>query len=694
MVASLIDPQINYNEDLTIDTVDKNTEVSLFKITLLNVEVVVALGQLNTNTHENIYYAPVYLIVSDNEYYRIGIYEFLAEHYINLIDDDNDIDISKLKDPLLFSNINEDFLNEKTKDGLIQDINDNNENNISDESDSDDENTDIELKPFIILEDDDDINEDLIETEKQNTKIMKKFIENDENVWIENHFKNNNYNIIDNEGGGDCFFAVIRDAFKGINIDIPVEQQRKMFSDKINDDLFKTYKELYDGFFSNIKNNQEEQDILLSKRKLIKNEYDNNVNLARREKDRNRQLELREKLKNLKKDYNDNKELILNLKKEKKESEKLIKEFDFMQNIKDIDQLKQYTLTSDYWANSSTISILEELLNIKTIILNNEFYHNSQYQNIVQCGDMVSDNISKKGIFKPKYYILFDYNGTHYQLITYKNKTALRFHDIPYMIKQEIVNKCLQSKGTTLFDYIPKFQKLVGKSKILEDSEHEIETKLNNDEDEIEMEPSEPDKNNIFYDDSVVLAFYSKSSDKPYPGEGASESTTALRKSDYLQLSKIKNWRKMLSNFYVKRNENNEIVPLFELDGYKWASVEHYYQGNKFKKENPDFYKKFTMDEQSEISFDPNKAKGAGGKTGKIKGILYRPESVNMDSDFMNNKNNEKVMYKAQYEKYNQNKELKDMLLLTKDAKLTHIIRGSENIVFWDTMKIRERFKQ
>ena len=49
MVASLIEPQINYNEDLNIDTVDKNTEVSLFKLTLLDVEVVIALGQLNTN---------------------------------------------------------------------------------------------------------------------------------------------------------------------------------------------------------------------------------------------------------------------------------------------------------------------------------------------------------------------------------------------------------------------------------------------------------------------------------------------------------------------------------------------------------------------------------------------------------------------------------------------------------------------
>ena len=34
------------------------------------------------------------------------------------------------------------------------------------------------------------------------------------------------------------------------------------------------------------------------------------------------------------------------------------------------------------------------------------------------------------------------------------------------------------------------------------------------------------------------------------------------------------------------------------------------------------------------------------------------------------------------------------MLLLTNDSKLTHIVRGSDNIVFWDTMKIRQRFRK
>ena len=38
--------------------------------------------------------------------------------------------------------------------------------------------------------------------------------------------------------------------------------------------------------------------------------------------------------------------------------------------------------------------------------------------------------------------------------------------------------------------------------------------------------------------------------------------------------------------------------------------------------------------------------------------------------------------------------ELKNMLLLTNDSKLTHIMRGSDNITFWDTMKIRQRFRE
>jgi len=50
-------------------------------------------------------------------------------------------------------------------------------------------------------------------------------------------------------------------------------------------------------------------------------------------------------------------------------------------------------------------------------------------------------------------------------------------------------------------------------------------------------------------------------------------------------------------------------------------------------------------------------------------------------------------MKSAQKEKYSQNKKLKEMLLLTKDAKLTHFSRGSPPIEFTETMELREEFK-
>ena len=122
MVFSQINPEISYDENLSVDTVDKNTEVSLFKTKIMSVDVVIALGQVNSTSYDEIYYAPVYLIINDNEYYKIGVYEFLAQDYTSILDNENDIDISLLDEPLLFKEVTTDFLIEKTKDGLIEDF--------------------------------------------------------------------------------------------------------------------------------------------------------------------------------------------------------------------------------------------------------------------------------------------------------------------------------------------------------------------------------------------------------------------------------------------------------------------------------------------------------------------------------------------------------------------------------------------
>ena len=170
---------------------------------------------------------------------------------------------------------------------------------------------------------------------------------------------------------------------------------------------------------------------------------------------------------------------------------------------------------------------------------------------------------------------------------------------------------------------------------------------------------------------------------------------------EFNELAKTKNWRRVLSNFHTKSTDKERPEPLFTLDGKNWASVEHYYHANKFKKNNPDYYNLFSIDSGSQIMGDPRKALGAGGKTGKIKGKNFRPKDVVMDEDFFDNKNNEKVMEKGQMAKYKQDEISRKLLLATKDAKLIHYIKSRkpkgqrpEPQPFYDTMRIRHRLQK
>lgn len=203
------------------------------------------------------------------------------------------------------------------------------------------------------------------------------------------------------------------------------------------------------------------------------------------------------------------------------------------------------------------------------------------------------------------------------------------------------------------------------------------------------------------YNDESVFIFYSKSRDVP-PGKGGNKHKDIEKRwsekaklSDFKELGKIPNWRKVLSNMWFTEDK-----ALFKLDGYEWASVEHWFHANKFKwndsEEYKSFYEKFTYNSGSLISKDPKMALLAGGRSGKIKGKLYRPLTIVLDPEWEVNKS--MIMMRGQEAKYKQDELSRRVLLATKDAKLIHLMtrRGKPSILldFNDTMEIRKSFKK
>ena len=159
--------------------------------------------------------------------------------------------------------------------------------------------------------------------------------------------------------------------------------------------------------------------------------------------------------------------------------------------------------------------------------------------------------------------------------------------------------------------------------------------------------------------------FFSVSANNP-PGKGKKEIISDDDIDKFNELSRYSGWRRMLSNFYTNPEVDGNIEPLFELDDLKWASVEHYYQANKFKNNHPDFYRQFSLDSDSDLSKSANEAQSSGKKNGKGAKL-----GKIMDENF--NSLKDIVMYNAMKAKFSQNIELKNMLLSTINAKLIHL---------------------
>lgn len=661
MVLSKIDKNISYPEIKSVDPADQKQETNLYQIEVSGIEIIIAIGNSkNTFETDNILYFPIYLVKPNNKVIQIGLYEIEADSLISYLDEDNGLDVEKFGEPLIYNFVTKDMLlNLRLKPETI----------AQEEDEEDDIIEGEDLKKETILEIPDERKDIFIftkgvplqpflreETKKEAKDIKEKYKEQSSDNWVQKFMKNKYYGIVDNEGGGDCLFATIRDAFSSLGQQTSVNKIRNKLSEEASETIFYNYKGHYDMYNTAIIGDT-------NKIKELEAEYISLKDKFSRILDRNEKKSLMDAAKKVKEEHD-------RLVHEKKVTSQILNEYKFMKGVDTLDKFKKKIRSCEFWGETWAISTLERILNIKFINLSEEAYKSQDTNNVMNCGQLNDTILENKGVFNPEFYIITEYNGYHYKLISYKKKMIFKFKEIPYDLKKMITEKCLE-KNAGPFALIPDFQEFKNK----------LAVKHSAKEEEKNYEEFSEAKIRGLYDNDIVFLFYSKSADKPLPGKGAGEKIPNDAIKDFSELATIPQWRKKLSNFWVEP---------FLLDNHKWASVENYYQASKFKKNNPEFYLSFSLDSGTELSKDPILARAAGSKNGKHNDILIRPREVEIDPDFYGARC-EKETYNSQLAKFTQNEDLKKLLLATKKAKLDHFSRGKPPIPFDNLMLIRDK---
>jgi len=690
MIQSLIRKEVRYTVKQEIDNEDVGYESTTYDTELLGTPVELAIGKekYNYSKHDLVFFY-LYLVLNEELVAKVAIFEVESDRLISILDSDGDIDITKGQ---VIPTVSEKYLNK-----LIA----NNPTKVKEEasynelSTSDNSSSGPSINPA--LDEDIDKNEDdlfsvnlptnriskevqdskeklktgvfiknpaikmpeLLEEETQEAakQMRREFVSSPSNKWVVNFMENNNYSIVDNEGGGDCFFAVIRDAFRQIGQETTVDKLRSLLSNEATEDQYEQYRTIYLGLLSEQQSIEKELKEIKRIAPLLKKRTEASKDKAETEQIVREAKQLADKHKQFLSD--------------KKQVSDNMSEFSFMKNIDNLEKLREYIKTSQYWADTWAVSTMERLLNIKLIILSEESYKAEDIDSVLKCGQLNDSDLERQGQYKPDFYIMTCYNGYHYKLITYKEKRIFKFQELPYDIKMLVINKCLERNAGPYY-LIQDFRNL--KTQIGLDA-NEGEPYDNEEEDYLKSD---------LYDKDIVFQFHSKADVNPKAGKGSGEQIPKEKLTEFTKLNGLKDWRRKLDDSWS--------AP-FKLDGHRWNSVEHYVLGSQFKKGFPDFYLQFSLDSGSDISMDLTLAKAAAGKTGKYKDRVLRDvKKIKPDADFYELGQNQRSVEERKHAldaKFTQNLDLRQILGETKRAKLVHFIRGFPAVTDELLMKLR-----
>jgi predicted NAD-dependent protein-ADP-ribosyltransferase YbiA (DUF1768 family) len=758
MVKSKLNPNINYHEYSHLEEEDFKYNTPLFQLQLLRdpQKVIIGLGQLNYHFAKryNVVYAPIYLFNAEMEFMKqIGVYEMQSGQI--KMDESGDLDIHKLT-PLLYGFVNTELLRKsRAKGGIVNtesgaaatidpkkkaaEVNEikkslgkppvpppgSARDNITDADgdSSDDDSNDVSADQLFGL---DARQKHLLsgasilplQTKEQSELERRQYKPNPaSDLWIQKYLRNKYFNFIDNEGGSDGFFAVIRDALLTQGRTTTILELRKQLSDEVTDEVFRAYREKFGMYHALTRTQTRETKELVSNY----NDYKRRISTIH---DRAQQQLMIAGAKKLAIEHN--------LKHDEMKYTKILSsQYDYMREVRSTQQLKERMMTSLYWPDGWAISTMERVLNMKFIMFSRDAYDAGDIDNVLLCDNGVGGHEAaaiagtKCTVFEPTAYILIgkgisltsavsnttdimsggrdrsntrtrsrsprrnnlpDSKAANYTLITYKTHGVLAFSELPYDIKLLVTTKCLENQicGYSAIPQFKLFQRELG-IRVDEIPNENLDDLLEEVHSGNGAAAAGMRNGAHLYTPDIVFQFYAKSNPNALPGCGSSEKIPETEKIHFHKLATFDNWRRKLSNFW---NEP------FMLDSHTWQSVEHYYQGSKFKNNNREFYLKFSLDSRSEISSDPVLAKAAGSKSGKLNhSTIIRPSRMTIDPDFFNHGRSEREMENAMFAKFSQNKNLKDLLLATRNAKLVHYQRGARPEIYHNLMRVRHKLR-
>lgn len=725
MVASQLNNKVNFPEWKRVEEEDKEQELEMFETELHSVPVYVAVGQArNKFLRHRILYFPLYLMQPDDTACQVGVIEIESN---NAIDGTRYSPETLLSEnaPLLYSFATETYVRKHRKTpesemsgtgtGVVT-VDNTEQRTRKSENPKIAETTEERTERFIPH-----IRRELFtlvpnvkvpsrlkeETEKEAVQHRKMYHERDDDTWLQKFLRNRGYIIVQDTAGtttgatgnekGDCIFTVVRDAFLEIGQETTEAKLRAYFADKVTDEWFQAYRQRYDVFEKEV----------VEKRAMsakLKHLYDDLKAKIQNTFDRAQQTLFREEALRLKSEYED-------MKTSHSFAKENLKPVQFMKDVATLDDFRKHVRTCDFWGDAWTLHWMQYHLNLQFIVFSAEQYKDGNMDAVLECVPATLRNKHRERLMPdteevvPEFYLLLVRDGERYRRIEYKKRALLVFSELPFDLKRMMADKCNETEGgrlekvRSLISYRNRggnmYATLRGGSGSRGGGGSGIEGLIVwNTEDEkplnllVEQQLNEMDDAKLMdlYDDTVQFSLSSTASTTALPGQGAEERCDLEKCLPFAELAKGKEWRRKLDDSYVK-------MPLFQLDGHAWNSVEHFMSALPYKDRFQEYYLQFTHESNSELSKNAERAVAGASKAGKWKGTRIRPVEVDASREDMTESDRARL-HDALVAKYTQNEDLGTLLLATLNAKLVRHRRGLPPLVLNQLMKVRDQLRR